>query len=62
MTCNNNCVASKVTVRISVTSVINEWEGGAHEGTHVESNHVLLHSTALVTTIPMFNYCHTSLY
>ena len=51
LTCDNNCVASNVTMSVSVTSVISEWEGGAHEGTRVESNHVLLHSTGLVTNI-----------
>ena len=49
--CTLHCVASNVTLSISVTSVISEWEGGAHEGTRVESNHVLLHSTGLVTNI-----------
>ena len=47
---DNNCVTPVVTLSVSVTGVISEWEGGAHEGSHVESNHV---ATAIV-------YCHTS--
>ena len=51
-----HCVASNVTPSVSVTGVISEWEGGAHEGSHIESNHVLLHSTVLFNTINLLNY------
>ena len=53
---DNNYVASNVSMSVSVTIVISEWEGGAHEGSHVESNHVLLHSTELFGSIRMVNY------
>ena len=54
--CGLHCVIYKVTLCVSVTIVISEWEGCAHEGSHVKSNHVLLHSTELLGSISMVNY------
>ena len=49
--CSLHCLVSNVTLSVSVTIVISECEGGAHEGSHVKSNHVLLHFTELFNTI-----------